>query len=244
MERANTTEADPIGVPKIFKIGIPIGFQMLAEIAVFSVCALHAGQFGERSESAHQIALGLASFTFMGALGISAGTAVRVGIAVGEGRSPAKIGLAGIALGSVVQSFGALVFFLWPTQLAGLFSTDTEVIRIGVQLLYIAAVFQLFDGMQAVAGGALRGIGDVRAAFVLNLVSYWVIGYPISLALAFGTNQLSAWNPAKYLAMPFKAVEGQGVRGLWLGLTVALVAVSLSMTGRFIALARKPIARL
>lgn len=235
---------DPIGVGRVLAVGLPIGFQMLAEIGVFSMCALHAGEFGARAESAHQIALGLASFTFMGALGVSAGTAVRVGIAVGEGRSPRRIGLVGIGVGAGVQLFGALIFTFFPEFLAARFSQDPAVIRLGGQLLYIASIFQLFDGMQAVAGGALRGVGDVHAAFLLNVFSHWCVGYPIALALAYGSGDLSRYNPSKYVALLLHVHEGLGVRGLWIGLTAGLVTVALTMSGRFLVLSRRTIARL
>jgi MATE family multidrug resistance protein len=235
---------DEVGVRQVLAVGLPIGFQMLAEIGVFSMCALHAGEFGARAESAHQIALGLASFTFMGALGVSAGTAVRVGLAVGEGRSPRRIGLVGIGVGAGVQLFGALIFTFFPEFLAARFSQDPAVIRLGGQLLYIAAIFQLFDGMQAVAGGALRGVGDVHAAFLLNVFSHWCVGYPIALALAYGSGDLSRYNPSKYIAILLHTHDGLGVRGLWIGLTAGLVTVALTMSGRFLVLSRRTIARL
>ncbi len=236
--------SDEVGVRQVLAVGLPIGFQMLAEIGVFSMCALHAGEFGARAESAHQIALGLASFTFMGALGVSAGTAVRVGLAVGEGRSPRRIGLVGIGVGAGVQLFGALIFTFFPEFLAARFSQDPAVIRLGGQLLYIAAIFQLFDGMQAVAGGALRGVGDVHAAFLLNVFSHWCVGYPIALALAYGSGDLSRYNPSKYIAILLHTHDGLGVRGLWIGLTAGLVTVALTMSGRFLVLSRRTIARL
>jgi MATE family multidrug resistance protein len=242
--RTDGPSSDELGVGKVLAVGLPIGFQMLAEIGVFSMCALHAGEFGARAESAHQIALGLASFTFMGALGVSAGTAVRVGIAVGEGRSPRRIGLVGIGVGAGAQLFGALIFTFFPEFLAARFSQDPAVIRLGGQLLYIAAIFQLFDGMQAVAGGALRGVGDVHAAFLLNVFSHWCVGYPIALALAYGSGDLSRYNPSKYIALLLHVQEGLGVRGLWIGLTAGLVTVALTMSGRFLVLSRRTIARL
>ncbi|HTN82832.1 MAG TPA: MATE family efflux transporter, partial [Sorangium sp.] len=118
---------------------------------------------------------------------------------------------------------GALLFTLIPRTLVGWFTTDAEVIRIGVQLLYVAALFQLFDGIQVVAAGALRGAGDVRFPFVANLTSHWLVGFPLTLVFGFAL--------------------GLGATGLWWGVTAGLVLNSLLLVFRLLHLTRTTIAR-
>lgn len=216
-------EGDPISLTKVMRLGLPVGLQFLAEIGVFSLVALLAGRLGTSVLSAHQIAVGLASFTFMGALGVGGATAVRVGHAVGAGRSPKRSGLVGLGLGAAVMSVGALVFALVPKTLIGVFTTDPEVIEIGARLLRIASLFALFDGIQAVASGALRGAGDVRFPFLANVGAHWFIGLPIALVLGFGLDL--------------------GAVGLWWGLTAGLVSVALLLSARFVYIVRRGIAR-
>jgi MATE family multidrug resistance protein len=168
--------------------------------------------------------MGLESFTFMGTRGVSAATAVRVGQAVGGGHSARRVGLLGIAAGAGLQSLGALAFAAFPRALVGVFTEDGAVLAIGADLLLVAAVFQLFDGMQGVAAGALRGAGDVRFPFVASAIAYWGLGLPLAIGLAFGA--------------------GGGARGLWWGMTFVLVVVAIVLTARFAVLSSKPIARI
>lgn len=213
----------PMPARTVLRLGLPIGLQLLAEIGVFSLASLLAGSLGAIVVSAHQVALGLSSFTFMGALGVSGATATRVGYAVGEGRSALRPGLLGIGLGAVVMLAGAFAFSFFPGPLVSIFSQDPEVVALGAQLLGIAAVFQLFDGVQVVAAGALRGAGDVRFAFFANVGAHWLIGLPTSLLFGF--------------------TLGLGAPGIWYGLTLGLVTVSVLLAARFVWVARRPIAR-
>lgn len=208
---------------KVLRLGFPIGLQLLAEVGVFAFVSVLAGRLGRVAVSAHQIALGLASFTFMGALGISGATAVRVGHAIGEGRSPRRAGLVGIGLGATFMLASALLFVSIPNLLIEGFTEDSDVIALGTKLLLVAAAFQLFDGIQVVASGALRGAADVRFAFFANLGGHWLFGLP--LALWFGFHL------------------GLGARGLWLGLLAGLALVSVLLLVRFFAIAKGPIAR-
>jgi MATE family multidrug resistance protein len=206
-------EPAPPTLGTLARIGMPIGFTLSAEIGVFVLAAVLAGRLGNAVTSAHQIALGVASMTFMGALGVSGATAVRVGRAVGEGVPPRQRGMLGILLGALVMTGGVAAFALAPRFLVALFSNDPEVIAVGTTLVRIAAVFQLFDGVQCVAGGALRGAGDVKFAFAGGVVGYWFVGLPVALLLGFGAHM--------------------GAAGIWWGLTVGLVSVSVVLTTRF-----------
>ncbi|XXX78656.1 MATE family efflux transporter [Sorangium sp. So ce134] len=213
--------AVPVAV--VYRLGVPIGLQLLAEVGVFGMTALLAGRLGATVVSAHQIAIGLASFAFMGAIGVGGATAVRVGHAVGAGRSPLRPGMLGLLLGAGIMCVSASTYALFPRTLIGAFTPDADVLAIGVPLLRIAALFQLFDGVQAVAAGALRGAGDVRFPFWANLGAHWAFGLPLSIGLAFGLDL--------------------GVRGLWFGLTAGLIAVAGVLSARFVRLARAPVAR-
>lgn len=210
-------------IRKVLRVGSPIGLQLLAEIGVFSLAGVLAGKLGSIAASAHQIALSLASFTFMGALGISGATAVRVGHAIGEGRSPRGAGLVGIALGGAFMAACGVVFLVGRRPLAGAFTDDAAVIELGATLLVVAAAFQLFDGVQGVAAGALRGAADVRFAFLANVGAHWLVGFPLALWLAFRA--------------------GLGAQGLWLGLLVGLVLVAILLLWRFVVVTRSAIAR-
>jgi MATE family multidrug resistance protein len=212
--RAASSAEDVVTTREVIRLGVPVALHMAAEIGVFASVSVLTGALGKSVVAAHQVALGLASFTFMGALGVSGATAARVGRAVGAKEDPRTPGLVGIGLGMFVMSFGALAFLCIPERLVGLFTTDDEVKRVGVQLLGLAALFQLFDGIQVVASGALRGMGDVRFSFVAGACSYWLVGFPIAIGLGFGAHL--------------------GAFGLWIGLTAGLVAAALALAARFL----------
>jgi len=217
------TAASSLSMRAVWSISAPIGLQLLAEVGVFTAASLLAARFGAKVAAAHQIALGLATFAYMGAIGISGATAVRVGLAVGAGRSARRPGLTGILMGGAVMTVSAIAFWMIPERLAGIFTTDPEVLALGAQLLRIAAFFQLFDGVQAVASGALRGAGDVRIPFVANVVAHWCFGLPTALFFGF--------------------VLGAEARGIWWGLTAGLVVVSIALFWRFLRISRGTIAR-
>jgi MATE family multidrug resistance protein len=159
------------------------------------------------SLAAHQIALNLASLTFMVPLGISSAAAVRVGHRLGAG-DPIGAGRAGwsaLACGLAFMACAAIAFLSVPDRIASLYSRDPDVIRISVALLALAAAFQLFDGCQIVVSGALRGAGNTRTPMLCNLGFYWLIGLPTGYLLCFQA--------------------GWGVVGLWCGLSLGLILI-------------------
>lgn len=200
--------------------GVPIGFHMLAEVGVFAAAGVLAATFGTASAGAHSVAITLASFTFSASVGVGSATAVRVGLALGAGApgTARRRGLIGIGLGMAVMATGAVVFLLFSTELASTFTDRPEVLAMAVPLLGIAALFQLSDGVQAVAAGALRGAGDTRSTMWANLLGHYAIGLPISLALGFGL--------------------GLGARGLWWGLSAGLTVTALILVYRFVRVTR------
>lgn len=210
---------------KLLRLGLPIGLQLAAEVGIFSLVALLMGRIGGRAAAAHQIAINLASLSFMGALGIAQATSVRVGTAIGEGsrEDTRRAGFVGIALGMSIMAFWALLFAVVPEVLARAFTPDEPVVEVAVTLIRIAALFQLADGAQVVSAGALRGAADTRWPLVLNVLVHWCIGLPVGLFLAFSL--------------------GWGAKGLWGGLTAGLVVIAGSLIARFAILTRGAIAR-
>ena len=194
---------------KMVRLGSPIGVQFGLEYGAFATTGLLMGWLGTVAMAGHQVALNLSSLTFMVPLGISQATAVRVGQGVGRG-DPAgarRAAGAGLVLGVAFMILTALVFLLVPEVLAALYSNDALVLALAVTLIPLAGVFQVFDGLQVVSSGVLRGIGDTRSPMILNLLGFWCIGMPVGLWLAFG--------------------RSMGPRGLWWGLVLGLAAVSI-----------------
>ena len=211
-ERPPSTRDDLV---LIARYGGPVGGQMLAEVGIFGVATVLAARLGLIPSAAHAIALTIASFTFSLAVGIGSATSVRVGHAIGAGDIPlARVrGDAGLVVGLVGMGAFALAFVAVPRVLAGLFTGDAVVIAATVPLLQIAAVFQLFDGTQAIAAGALRGLGDTRATMIANIVGHYGVGLPIALGLGF--------------------FAGLGAPGLWWGLSGGLIATAIYLVATF-----------
>lgn len=202
----------PIG--RMLRIGLPVGAQLELELGAFAAVALVMGWIGTAEMAGHQVAINLASLTFMVPVGMAQAGSVRVGQAVGRGEPPAARASAGAALfgGAAFMAVMALLFLTLPGPLARLYTDDADVLLIAMALIPIAGVFQVFDGLQVVSAGVLRGIADTTAPFVANLVAFWGIGIPLGLYLCFRT--------------------GAGPAGLWWGLVVALAAVATFLVGR------------
>lgn len=204
----------------LLRVGWPIGLTLGFESALFSATAILMGVLGTVPLAAHQIAIQSASFTFMVPLGLASATAVRVGQAAGrrDAAGVRRAGWVGIALSAAVMLLSALTFWLLPERVVSLYlrlddPSNAAVVRTAVQFLAFAAAFQVFDGLQVSAAGALRGLKDTRAPMLISLFSYWGIGLSSGALLAF--------------------TLGLGGRGLWLGLVLGLVAAALLLVGRF-----------
>jgi MATE family multidrug resistance protein len=206
-----------------FRIGLPLGLQMGAEVGIFALVGLLAGRLGPNDLAAHHIALTLAAFTFTVAVGVGAAGSVRVGHAIGAGDGPGtrRAGLVAFTAGAAFMACGALTFWLFPAQLASLFTNKPEVILASIPLLAVAAVFQISDGTQAVGAGVLRGAADTRFAFIANLLGHWFIGLPVAVYLGF---QLS-----------------MGIVGLWWGLCAGLTVVACLLLIRFLRISARGI---
>jgi MATE family multidrug resistance protein len=196
---------------RLFRLGLPAASQVTLEVGVFAATTALAGTLDPVSSASHQIALNLAAVTFMVPLGLASAGAVRVGHAVGAGdvRRAGGAGWAAILLGMGFMTTMALVFLAVPRALISPFSTESAVLALATSLLAVAAAFQLFDGLQGVATGVLRGLGETRLPMLTNLAAHWLLGLPLGYTLCF--------------------TLGYGVIGLWLGLSAGLAIVGVTL---------------
>ncbi len=205
---------DVAAIGRMLRLGAPIGTQMLLEWGAFGTVALLMGWLGTVQVAAHQVAINLASLTFMVPLGVSSAAAVVVGHAVGRDDPDGvrRSSFAALMVGAGFMSLTAIIFFSIPGLLAGMYTTDPGVLQLAVLLLPIAGVFQVFDGIQVVSVGLLRGLGDTRIPMLTSILGFWCLGIPVSLWLAFGRDM--------------------GAVGLWWGLVVGLAAVAVFLVIR------------
>ena len=213
------------GIARMFRLGLPIGLQIEIEMVTFGAVAMLMGSFGTLQVASHQVALNLASLTFMVPMGVGMGAAVLVGRAVGrEDPAAAKASAkAALVLGVGFMCGTALAFIAVPRFFASLYTTDVNVVAFAAVLLPLAGIFQVFDGLQVVAAGILRGLGDTRAPMLINLVGFVVVGLGTSLYLAYRTTL--------------------GAVGLWWGLVIGLAAVALILLLRVRVALRRPMRR-
>lgn len=215
---------------KIINLGLPSAMQMLFEVALFTAAIWLSGSLGKNSQAANQIALTLASSTFMVAMGFSVAAMIRVSNAKGAKDYKQLINVARsiFLLAIMVETFFGLVFVIFHNFLPHLFLNmsdvtqeldNAEIIFIASQLLLVAAVFQISDGIQVVVLGALRGLQDVKIPMYITFVAYWIVGFPISYFLGTHTNLAAT--------------------GIWIGLLAGLTAAALFLYIRFARLTKR-----
>jgi len=202
-------------IKKILSLGLPSGFQYFFEVGAFSFAVVMVGWLGTKQQAAHQIAINLASISFMAVLGISAAGSIRVGNAVGQKdiHETRRAGFTASLLGASVMFCSGLIFIFFRNFLPSLYVNDEVVISIASSLLVIASLFQLSDGVQAVGIGILRGLTDVKIPTAITFIAYWVVGLPVGYLLGF-TFEL-------------------GVQGVWIGLLMGLTTSAILLTLRF-----------
>lgn len=209
----------------LLRIGVPIGLHYSVELLIFATVALLIGRMGVTELAGHQIAINIISLSFMIPLGVSGAAATRVGNAIGRGdlAGARRAALACLLLGGGVMLFFAVLFAVWPETLARLYTPDAAVIAMTAALLPIAAASQVFDGIQVVAAGVLRGSADTTFPAGIALVGFWMLGLPIGWFLAFQ--------------------RGGGPQGLWWGLTIGLAVVAVLYCARIARRFRAEIGR-
>jgi len=210
---------------EIVRVGVPIGGAMLLEVAAFNACLQLMGLIGTAELAAHQIALQLASISFMLPLGIGQAATVRVGWFAGAGQmaAAARAGWMAYALGVGIVAISALLFVVIPRPLIGLFidagaAENAAVVAFAVQFLVVVAAFQLVDAAQVVMAGALRGLKDTKVPLLISAIAYWPLGLGLAWALGFHT-------------------EWRGV-GIWIASAVGLTFAAILLTWRFARLTR------
>ena len=207
--------ADLARLRELFVLGFPAAVTIGLEIGVFNLSTAVIAKLEPVSLAAHTIAINAAAVSYMIPLGISSATAVAVGRAIGakDPEGATRAGWTGLGIGAAWAAAAAIVFALLGGPISRIYTSDPKVIAFAATLFLIAALFQLFDALQTVATGALRGMGDTRTAMVWNLVCYWVIGFPFGYWLCF--------------------VIGWGAVGIWCGLCLALVLIGIGLTARW-----------
>jgi multidrug resistance protein, MATE family len=207
----NAPRIDVERIRALLKLGAPASAQILLEIGAFAAATALCARLGPVQLSGHEIALNCAALTFMVPLGISSAAAVRVGQHLGreDAVGARRAGWSAILLGAGFMTCAGLLFIWLHTTIARVFSPDPSVVRVGATLLLVAAAFQLFDGLQVVTTGTLRGAGDTRTPMIANLVAYWLIGIPLGYVLAFRV--------------------GWGVLGIWIGLCCGLILIGSAL---------------
>lgn len=198
---------DPKALWAVVGIGFPVAVQVSTEMWAFNAATLLAGSLGAVTSAAHNIALGFASLSFMAALGIAAGATTRVGNLIGAERfaDAQRAAWVAIAMGAGVMSVSAILFVSFRETLPLLYLDDPAVVALAASILPIAAAFQIFDGVQAVGCGVLRGMGKTRPSAVFNVIGYWVLGLPLGYWFGIRQGLLS---------------------GLWWGLALGLAVVA------------------
>lgn len=213
---------EPWRLRRMLLVGGPAAGQLLLEVGVFAVASALAGGITPAAVAAHQIVLNVIGFIFMIPYGIGSAAAVRVGQAVGRAdvASARRAGWVAGGLTVAIMLVSATVLAVWPRPILRIFTSDVGVLATGTTLLLVAAVFQLFDGLQTVMTGALRGLGETRGPMLWNLAGHWFLGLPVAWALAFAA--------------------GWGVVGLWIGLALGIVIIGSALVvewrGRSLAL--------
>jgi MATE family multidrug resistance protein len=199
----------------LLRVGLPIAGSVLAEGGLFVAAALIMGSMGAVSAGAHQIALNYAAFMFMVPLAISSATTIHVGHILGrnDARAARAAGFVGIGLCAIVMACSALLILIFNQQIALLYTSDQAVADLAAALLLYAALFQISDGLQVGASGALRAFKDTTLPMFLCVISYWAIGF----ALAYMKG----------------IVQHAGPPGVWLGLTVGLTVSAVLLIARY-----------
>ncbi len=213
-------------IRKLLQVGVPMGLQFTFEVTAFALAAIFAGMINATALAAHQIAINIASVSYMGVTGLGAAATVRVGNQVGEKdvSNLRKASKSIFIMAAAWMAFAGVIIFFMRGILAGFYSSDVEVLALATKLLIVAVLFQLSDGIQAVALGALRGFTDVKIPTWIVFIVYWLLVLPI----AYATVKFTSW----------------GAMGIWYTLAAGLTLSAVLLTGRYAILQKRFAAKL
>jgi MATE family multidrug resistance protein len=205
----------------IIKLGLPIGISVFLEASLFATVSLLMGSMGTNVVAGHQVAINIASISFMIPLGLSMAITVRVGQAVGRGSMLAarRAGFVGVSIALVFMGAAAIVLLLIPETIVGVYTNDARVTSIAVELLFMAAIFQLSDGAQVAGAGALRGLKDTTVPMIITFIAYWGIGLPLGYTLGI--------------------TRSMGPQAIWIGLIGGLTVAAICLNVRFYFVTRR-----
>ncbi|NQZ09225.1 MAG: MATE family efflux transporter [Algicola sp.] len=205
-------------VKEMLKLGLPMGLSIGLEIMLFAAVGLMVGSYGIAQMAGHQIAINISSLGYMIPLGLSFALTARVGFHIGTGNpeQAKRSGYLGIGMSFFIMSFNAVLLISFPTVFASLYSEDKAVLAVATQLLFFAGLFQLSDGAQVTAMGALRGIKDTKIPMYISAFAYWVIGFPAGYWMA--------------------EYQGYGIRGYWMSMIFGLSVAAVMLIMRFVKL--------
>ena len=214
------------GIGRFLTLGVPVGIQLALEANAFTVAMVMVGWMGVVELGAHQVVMNMASFTFMLPLDISVGASTRAGNLIGAGDASGLrvVCRVGLLMGAGVMAIFAVCFVVFRETLPSLYTKDASIVALAAVLLPIAGAFQIFDGVQVVGAGLMRGMGRPQAGAIVNLIGFYALGLPLAYVLAFPM--------------------GLGMVGIWWGLAAALGAVAILLVTWVARTNQKPLAEL
>lgn len=206
---------------ELLQVGVPIGLSSTMEVSMFALVSLLMGSLSTIAVAGHQVAINFAAMTFMVPFGLSTAITTRVGNAIGKGTmyEARRRGYIGISLATFFMCITAVVMYLVPDMIASMYTQDAAVQKVAISLIYMAAIFQISDGLQVSGYGALRGLKDTKIPMFVNFVAYWLVGLPMGYYLGI--------------------VRGVGPQGLWIGLIAGLTIAAVLHNVRFYKLTRR-----
>jgi len=205
---------------EILQVGVPIGLSSTMEVTMFALVSLLMGSLSAVAVAGHQVAINFSAMTFMVPFGLSTAITTRVGNAIGKDNMPEARhrGYVGIGLATGFMCVTAVIIYLFPDVITSIYTQDAEVQQVAISLLYMAAIFQISDGLQVSGYGALRGLKDTTIPMVVNFIAYWMVGLPLGYYLGI--------------------VQNIGPQGLWMGLIAGLTIAAILHNIRFYVLTK------
>lgn len=205
---------------EILRIGVPIGLSSTMEVTMFALVSLLMGSLSAVAVAGHQVAINFSAMTFMVPFGLATAITTRVGNAMGKGSiyEARHRGYVGITLATLFMSFTAVIIFIFPDVITSIYTNDADVQNVAISLLYMAAIFQISDGLQVSSYGALRGLKDTKVPMFVNFIAYWLVGLPLGYYLGI--------------------IREVGPQGLWMGLIAGLTIAAILHNIRFYKLTK------